>query len=247
MRAGSSSAQTWQAIQFIRTEEVYIRVPKTSAACRPECFSASRKSGKLPNNLESFRRVWKVSWQSGMFLENLESFHRVRKVVKWVWKVSSQSGKFPDSVESFQTVWKVSSRMKSFRTVLNMSFFRLRTKHLRRLLMLCLSCDAQQLGRMELWHCTRSCITLREIVWPDERLCDSKGGYKTIDEVLTLKGKKLAVLNHSPPPPFIGTFGTFLVTFRQKKSVLQGQKHTIWEVSPKFYQLFTPSQNLWYD
>ena len=217
MRAGSSSAQTWQAIQFIRTEEVYIRVPKTSAACRPECFSASRKSGKLPNNLESFRRVWKVSWQSGMFLENLESFHRVRKVVKWVWKVSSQSGKFPDSVESFQTVWKVSSRMKSFRTVLNMSFFRLRTKHLRRLLMLCLSCDAQQLGRMELWHCTRSCITLREIVWPDERLCDSKGGYKTIDEVLILKGKKLVVLNHPPHPPFIDTFGTFLVTFRQKK------------------------------
>ena len=82
--------------------------PKNLGACRPECFSASRKSGKLPNNLESFRRVWKVSWQSGMFLENLESFHRVRKVVKWVWKESSQSGKFPDSVESFQTVWKVS-------------------------------------------------------------------------------------------------------------------------------------------
>ena len=201
MRAGSSSAQTWQAIQFIRTEEVYIRVPKTSAACRPECISASRKSGKLPNNLESFRRVWKVSWQSGMFLENLESFHRVRKVVKWVWKVSSQSGKFPDSVESFQTVWKVSSRMKSFRTVLNMSFFRLRTKHL---LMLCLSCDAQQLGRMELWHCTRSCITLREIVWPDERLCDSKGGYKTIDEVLILKGKKVHL-------------GLFLSLFAKKK------------------------------
>ena len=234
MRAGSSSAQTWQAIQFIRTEEVYIRVPKTSAACQPECYSASRKSGILPNNLESFRRVWKVSWQSGMFLENLESFHRVRKVVKWVWKVSSQSGKFPDSVESFQTVWKVSSRMKSFRTVLNMSFFRLRTKHLRRLLMLCLSCDAQQLGRMELWHCTRSCITLREIVWPDERLCDSKGGYKTIDEVLILKGKKVHL-------------GLFLSLFAKKKSVLQGQKHTIWEVSPKFYQLFTPSQNLWYD
>ena len=123
MRAGSSSAQTWQAIQFIRTEEVYIRVPKTSAACRPECFSASRKSGKLPNNLESFRRVWevsggsgkfpeglesfrrvwKVSWQSGMFLENLESFHRVRKVVKCVWKVSRQSGKSPAE-------WKVSGQ-----------------------------------------------------------------------------------------------------------------------------------------
>ena len=173
MRAGSSSAQTWQAIQFIRTEEVYIRVPKTSAACRPECFSASRKSGKLPNNLESFQRVWKVSWQSGMFLENLESFHRVRKVVKWVWKVSSQSGKFPDSVESFQTVWKVSSRMKSFRTVLNMSFFRLRTKHL---LMLCLSCDLAE------W----SCDTAREVALLSERLYDLMRGCAILREVTRL-------------------------------------------------------------
>ena len=179
MRAGSSSAQTWQAIQFIRTEEVYIRVPKTSAACRPECFSASRKSGKLPNNLESFRRVWKVSWQSGMCLENLESFHRVRKVVKWVWKVSSQSGKFPDSVESFQTVWKVSSRMKSFRTVLNMSFFVWEPNILD--VFWCCAFHAMPSNLAE-W----SCDTAREVALLSERLNDLIRGCVILREVTRL-------------------------------------------------------------
>ena len=80
--------------------------------------------GKIPDSLESFWTVWKVSWQSGKFLDSLESFGQSGKFqdslesFRTAWKVSGQSGKFPKSLERVRTVWKVSGQSGKFQECL---------------------------------------------------------------------------------------------------------------------------------
>ena len=59
--------------KFLRFRKVFAHIYKIGHKMEPEVLSeVSRQSGKFPDSLESFRRVWKVSRQSEQFLNSLK-------------------------------------------------------------------------------------------------------------------------------------------------------------------------------
>ena len=82
-------------LKFLRVRKVFARIYKIDYKVKPkhQCkgekvLECTRLSGKFPESLESFQKVWKVSGQSGNFPKSLENF-------RTVWKVSKQCQKFP--------------------------------------------------------------------------------------------------------------------------------------------------------